>query len=480
MGAYALEEVLERGPDGVVYRAREQRSGRSADLRLLPASAPPAETAAVAKRMAALIHPHLPAVLDSGTWRDRSYLVFQEAGVATSDLPLREAVALVRDAATGVDFAGGRGLAHPGLQPACLRLGRRGVLVVGYERLRGPLDPAYQAPEVRGGGEPTAPANVYSLGAVLYLLAAGRAPAAGMPEPPSRANPLIPGDVEDLILRAMDVSPSRRPSAGALAAGLSKWLDGPGRPVAVAAAAPRRRWIPLAVGTGLLVLLVVLSMLRGGGSAPAAPAPVVAAPPPPAPEPLSEIAATVESVPPKARVSVDGRACGATPLSLARKDLPGTAPRVRVELDGYVAWERTLDPLGPRQELRAVLEALPVPVVDRIPDPLPPPPPPVVVPAPVPPPPAPAPAPPPPPSAASLVGTVKYVHAEYGIFVRLEPGVRLAAGDALEALGEGSVAALLTVQKVTRPDAVYPHGAAVCSAAGTGAAEGQKVRRKPR
>ncbi len=455
--------------------------------------------------MSDLIHPHLAAVLEAGALRDRAYVVLQDAGVAPADLPLREAVALVRDAATGIDFAAGRGIVHPRLHPACLRMTRRGVIVAGFEGVRGPLDPSFQAPEVQAGAETAAAANVFALGAILYTLAVGRPPAAGTPEPPSRANPLIPGDVEDLILKAMEADPARRPSAGAFAAGLSKWLDGQGRPATVVKPPPRRagRQVPLAVGAGVLVLAVVLLLSRGGAKAP----------PPSIPDPLSEVLATVDSVPSKARVSVDGRPFGVTPVSLARKDVLGTAPRLRVDLDGFVAWEQTLDPQGPSQEFRAVLEALPVPVVDKIPDPLPPPPAPAPapVPVPVPPPapvpvsapapapapvpvpvPAPAPAPvpvpvpepvptpPPPPPPTSQVGIVKYVHAEYGVFVQLEAGVRIAEGDSLEVLKEGNVVALLTVKRVTRADAVYPHGAGVCSASGSGVAEGQAVRRVKR
>ena len=78
---------------------------------------------------------------------------------------------------------------------------------------------------------------------------------------------------------------------------------------------------------------------------------------------------------------------------------------------------------------------------------------------------------------SSHVGTVKFVHPEYGVFVRLDAQAKVAVGDALEAVRDGAVVTVLKIQKISRPESVYPHGAAVCVASGPGAAEGQLVRR---
>lgn len=75
---------------------------------------------------------------------------------------------------------------------------------------------------------------------------------------------------------------------------------------------------------------------------------------------------------------------------------------------------------------------------------------------------------------------MQFVHPEYGIFVRLDDEVKVAVGDVLEAVRDGAVVATLTVQKITRPEPVYPHGAAVCRAPGPGVVEGLGVRRAKR
>src|SRR5205085_1612054 len=96
--------------------------------------------------------------------------------------------------------------------------------------------------------------------------------------------------------------------------------------------------------------------------------------------------------------------------------------------------------------------------------PLPTPPKPVPAPAPAPAPaptptpaPTPAPAPAPSPVAGSL-GTVQFVHATYGIFIKLEAGAKIAAGDSLEVVKDGKVVASLAVDRITPADKTYPNG----------------------
>ena len=72
---------------------------------------------------------------------------------------------------------------------------------------------------------------------------------------------------------------------------------------------------------------------------------------------------------------------------------------------------------------------------------------------------------------------MKFVHPEYGVFVRLDADAKVSVGDVLEAVRDGTVVTVLKVQKISRPESVYPYGAAVCVASGAGAAEGHAVRK---
>ena len=85
----------------------------------------------------------------------------------------------------------------------------------------------YMAPEILRGENATSASDVFSLGAVLYELAAGRHPFAGetpldvfeaiecRPIPPaSSVRSGIPPEVDRVILGMLDRDPGARPSAG--------------------------------------------------------------------------------------------------------------------------------------------------------------------------------------------------------------------------------------------------------------------------
>src|SRR5262249_36309297 len=98
--------------------------------------------------------------------------------------------------------------------------------------------PEFMSPEQAAGGEVDARSDVWSLGATLYGLCAGRPPFAGtVPEglgklvsgvdAPSLRQPGIPTDVATIVAHCLERDPARRyPSAQALAADLGRWLDG--------------------------------------------------------------------------------------------------------------------------------------------------------------------------------------------------------------------------------------------------------------
>jgi endonuclease YncB( thermonuclease family) len=75
------------------------------------------------------------------------------------------------------------------------------------------------------------------------------------------------------------------------------------------------------------------------------------------------------------------------------------------------------------------------------------------------------------------LGTIQYIHPTYGIFVSLEAGVKVSAGDTLEVLKEGKVVGSIRVERVTPPDKEYPNGCAVCKPAGGEVAKDRAVRK---
>ena len=132
--------------------------------------------------------------------------------------------------------------------------------VMGEEALTGAAGivgtPEYMAPEQVTGGEISPATDVYALGVVMYQLVTGQLPFSGatplatavrhIEQPPPRAELAAPGldpRWSRTIRRCLDRDPHRRyQSAGAVVAELS--------------GTPRRRWLPLAAGLAVLLLLL--------------------------------------------------------------------------------------------------------------------------------------------------------------------------------------------------------------------------------
>jgi hypothetical protein len=91
------------------------------------------------------------------------------------------------------------------------------------------------------------------------------------------------------------------------------------------------------------------------GSAPASPAAAAPAAPPAAPAPRSVLTVLIESTPPGARIRIDGRDLGPTPL-MVRQLRPGTHT-LELRLPGYRLWsQRITVAAGDRRQISATLE----------------------------------------------------------------------------------------------------------------------------
>ncbi|MFL5538889.1 MAG: serine/threonine-protein kinase, partial [Longimicrobiaceae bacterium] len=259
-GRYHVEEVIGRGGFAAVYRATDERLGRTVAVKVITHSAGAPELRdeiqkrfqREARAIASLHHPNVVTVYDFGTDETLGldFLVMEllEGEVLSERLrraePLAvdEALRILVDAAAGVEAGHRAGLVHRDLKPGnvFLALGDHGgpprvyVLDFGIARFteaettqltrsgRSFLSPAYASPEqLRGEHEVTAAADVFSLGVIGYQLLAREKPfrrdrlqpATGdgaRPLPLRERNPAVPEAVAAAIHRAMSEDPAER------------------------------------------------------------------------------------------------------------------------------------------------------------------------------------------------------------------------------------------------------------------------------
>ena len=192
---------------------------------------------AVAK-VAQLDHPNVIALEEHGRdERNGTYYLVTEAleGESLADhladlgsLPLPRALAITLQIGRALRAAHQLGIVHGALTPANVRVlpneldgAAELVRVVGFGcttfSARAPAagDP-YRAPELTGQRPADARSDVYSIGALIYRMLSGRAPApikGGVAEPPSIAaysDEPIPRELDELVARCMSMNPEAR------------------------------------------------------------------------------------------------------------------------------------------------------------------------------------------------------------------------------------------------------------------------------
>ena len=152
LGPYEIVELIGAGGMGEVYRARDPRLGRDVALKVLPESfARDAERMRrfeqEARAIAALNHPHVVAVFDTGTHEGVPYLVSEllEGETLRDRLERnpssRRIIKYSLQIADGLAAAHDKGIVHRDLKPENLFLtssGRVKILDFGLAKLERP------------------------------------------------------------------------------------------------------------------------------------------------------------------------------------------------------------------------------------------------------------------------------------------------------------------------------------------------------
>ncbi len=305
-GDYELLEEIARGGMGVVYRAHQKSLNREVALKMILTGpfASPVEMQRFrleAEAAANLDHPHIVPIHEVGTSLGHQFFSMKlvDGGSLARHvarlLPDPHAVArIMGKVARAVHYAHQRGFLHRDLKPSNILLDpldQPHVTDFGLARRVGGDStltrtgtivgtPSYMAPEQADGrrGEPRASGDVYSLGAILYELLAGRPPFRAEtvmetvvqvleqePLPPSRIRKGVARDLELICLKCLEKDPTARyASAEALADDLERYLQGVDVEARLGGLGTRlRRWSrrepELAIRLAGLVLIAALT-----------------------------------------------------------------------------------------------------------------------------------------------------------------------------------------------------------------------------
>ncbi|MBK8259592.1 MAG: protein kinase [Polyangiaceae bacterium] len=257
---FEIERLAGAGGMGVVYRAldRAQRNKPVALKVLLPDSGhDPSRFAREAQVLAEVNHPAIVGYVAHGTTpAGQAYLAMEwldgvDLATLLAERPLTvpQTIALGVRIATALGAAHARGIVHRDLKPNNILLPGRELTLAklldfGIARVAAASNPTqtgtimgtpgYMAPEqARGSRDVAAPADIFSLGCVLFECLTGRPPFTGdhpmailvkiiLDEtPPIRSlAPHVPPQLEEIITRALSKEPQHRPPNGEAMAAL--------------------------------------------------------------------------------------------------------------------------------------------------------------------------------------------------------------------------------------------------------------------
>jgi tRNA A-37 threonylcarbamoyl transferase component Bud32 len=259
LGNFEIHDLLGKGAQAVVFRARQVSVGRDVALKVLgPSPLRESDFQArflrEARTAAQLDHPNILPVIDYGEDQGFCYIAMRLApGGSLADwmarerrLPLERIAKLVGELAGALDHAHAKGVIHRDIKPANVLLDAQGACLLadfglaklgesdGLRTATGTIfgTPNYMSPEQCSGGELGPRSDLYSLAVIVYELVLGVRPFVAptphavalkhIQEPPKipSTSSLTPAQ-QVVLLRGLAKDPAERYASGAeLAAAL--------------------------------------------------------------------------------------------------------------------------------------------------------------------------------------------------------------------------------------------------------------------
>jgi len=250
---YEIKSRIGRGGMGDLYLARDPNTNRLVALKLLNATLDSSELrerfAREARALAALNHPNIVSIYDTGEFDDSPFIVMEYVRGETlaemikrrAALSIPEKLKLMEELCAGLAQAHEAGIIHRDIKPANLmvdQLKRLKILDFGIARVAegnrtriGPLTqvnmmigtPGYMSPEQIEDGQVDHRSDIFAVGAVCYeLLSYGEAFAGtntrqiessvlrGQPAPLASRVPGLDPEIDQIVFRALKRDPNKR------------------------------------------------------------------------------------------------------------------------------------------------------------------------------------------------------------------------------------------------------------------------------
>jgi len=317
LGPYEVLAPLGAGGMGEVYRARDERLGRDAAVKVLSGELGESRDLLArfekeARSASSLNHPAIVTIYEIGESGGRRYIAMELVdGVTLRDLlggdplPLRKALPIAAQVAEGLAAAHAKGIVHRDLKPENLMVTREGgvkILDFGLAKLAAPTGGAdettisweerrtrpgtvmgtvgYMSPEQAGGKPADFRADQFSFGTILYEMLSGRRAfqrgtavetmssiIRDEPEPIAALQPKLPVPLRWILERCLEKDPEERyGSTKDLARDLAKVRDQLSLATSAVEAGPpaaaRRRRLWLALPTLALAAPLAFLALR--------------------------------------------------------------------------------------------------------------------------------------------------------------------------------------------------------------------------
>ncbi|HSF14848.1 MAG TPA: TonB family protein [Vicinamibacteria bacterium] len=246
-GRYEVRSMIGQGAMGKVYGAYDPRTKRPVAVKVIKDEILSQDENGdflrrfqrEARAAGSLSHPNIITVFDVG----ENYFVMEylEGETLSSllakrgPLSLDETLQIVTPIADALAFAHGRGICHRDIKPANIMVSQDGRPIItdfGLAHLESTVmttsgqflgSPSYMSPEQIRGDAMAPSADLYSLSVVTYEMLTGRRPFSGEnittlvynvvnspPCPPHEHNPSLPRDYHDVFVRALAKDPGER------------------------------------------------------------------------------------------------------------------------------------------------------------------------------------------------------------------------------------------------------------------------------